>query len=260
MTVARIYKAPLPLTFLTTSSSYFSHSPQLSLSATTTMAKSKKQQRKPLRQGQNRRSTPKKSLCDMPPELQLHISSFLPLSDRKNLTLVCRHFNDLLRRELFLDILRDCRDKEVVLCLKDEEESESSGTKVPWIRRDLGPFVIRELELGPLEDDDNGGEEGECFNMLVYSPVILRPDESYEALDMEVSCVEVEIVHDDDDWEDEWANRDKSRDTIITWVSVEKCRQTIVPCTGGIIRKNYECPECHGNRFICPGCGGVSQR
>lgn len=197
----------------------------------------------------------------MPPELQLHISSFLPLSDRKNIALVSHHFNDLLRREIFLDILRDCRDREVVLCLKDEEESESSDAKVPWIRRDLGPFVIRELELGPVEDDDdNEGKEGESFNMHVYVPVILRPDESYETLDMEVSCVEVKIVHDSDDWEDEWANRDKRRDTIIECGSVEECREAIVPCTGGIIRKNYECPECHGNRFICPGCGGVGRR
>lgn len=224
------------------------------------MTKSKKQQKKSRRQGQ--RSAPKTSqtppalmLCDMPPELQLHIFHFLPLSNRKNMALVSHHFDDLLRHSLFLGILRDFRDREVVLCLKDAAESYYV---VPRIRKDPGPFVIRKFELVLFEDDR--GVKGECVHILIYKPVILRPDESYEALDMTVACAKVKIIHVSTDRKAEWKRRDRGRDTMITFKSVEECRKAVIPCSGRIIRQNYECPECGDHRFICPGCGGVSER
>jgi hypothetical protein len=91
-----------------------------------------------------------------------------------------------------------------------------------------------------------------------YKPIFLRPDSDVELLDIVINRDKIELITPRDNQTDEfWEDREKERDDTIDFLA---CREDIVLVTADLLRKEWSCPECGGSRYVCPGCGGFSER
>jgi hypothetical protein len=178
------------------------------------------------------------------PELLLIIADQLGPEDRRNLRLVCRWFEEALGFDIIVAILRSLVKRTVL-----------GGANYSKPRRKSGgyshvPFVILDVKVD---------RSVRTIMLHTYKPIFMRPSENVELLDIVIRGDKIELItpstrnKTDEFWED----RETERDDTIDFFA---CRKDIALVTAALLRREWECPECRGRRYVCPGCGGFSTR
>lgn len=142
---------------------------------------------------------------NLPPELQLRVSTYLSRHDLRSLSRTSQYLFSLTSRDLVIaDLQHHCYNHTLLCCLKHPTPAPIPAsphlTPAPYIypkrsralqiEQAPGPFIIRDVEIGTSRDPSRPGS----IKLHIYRPVFFRPDANERPLDIRIDLSAVSLV------------------------------------------------------------------
>ncbi|KAE9388568.1 hypothetical protein BT96DRAFT_430442 [Gymnopus androsaceus JB14] len=181
-------------------------------------------------------------LLTLPVELRGKIQQNLQTRDRIALVSTCSTLYHNADLGVWYDGLCELKKKHTVLCLPSETPDMEA----------YQPFIIVDI----VRDS-----EANIMTLVVYCPFFF-PNNDREPFigDINVKANDLWVETTEKEEEYPWNNCSDGELYKLDWHT--QVQGKIQLMTGSLLRKvwGHQCPECGGERSICPGCGGVSAR
>lgn len=149
------------------------------------------------------------AFTNLPPELQLRVSTYLSRRDLRSLSRTSHYLFSLTSRDLLIADLQHHRSNHTLLCCLKYPHPTPAPTPIPasprptpapyiypkrsralQIEQAPGPFLIRHIEIGTSRDPSRPGP----IKLHTYRPVFFRPDANERPLDIRIDLSAVSLV------------------------------------------------------------------
>ncbi|KAJ7132188.1 hypothetical protein C8R44DRAFT_773304 [Mycena epipterygia] len=200
-------------------------------------------------------------LLTLSPELYLSIISYLSLSDKRRLRLVCQIFNNLLILEVPLKELRAATKKRTIFLVEDAHKGELG----------FEPFVVKDVRKVHKDSDESTSAETNTTHgaqpsfqtqhilIDIYYPKFMRNDDEDDYNEEEENEWEIDI-HMQQLSLNSRKKLSSESNRLVKSVDYELLRGKLFEASAALLRSRFVCPECGNSRSVCPGCGGFSGR